>query len=180
MYSETRLHLVRHGFPIKSIRYLCGKDVRASGVFARDLKPNQCCMWAFHRLFLPRVIGLFDTCKTLRVVLWLEDDARLKKVECARSVYKQASSVAPAACRMGWWSGGGHYLYGSHAVAFSRKACLAFQADLDSRETPGKPNAHMYGLDNYWTSVMRAQKDLIQLSQHRMFVQRSHPLQARK
>ena len=183
MFSNTRQHLVQRGFPVESIRMLEGWDVRAGGESCDAPKPNQCCMWAFQHKFLPRAIRLFQQTAALRVILWIEDDARLTRGESARSVLQQALQTAPSACRMGWRKCGAKW-YGSHAAAFTLSACLAFQQELKGRTQPQKPLKHLYGLDNYWTAqqdtlCLDAGRPAMQFSPDQKFLQKKHPLRAR-
>jgi hypothetical protein len=181
MFSDTRQHLVQRGFPVESIRMLEGWDVRAGGESCDAPRPHQCCMWAFQHKFLPRAIRCFQEAAALRVILWMEDDARLKKGESARSVLKEALETSPSACRMGWRT---KKWYGSHAAAFTLPACLAFQQDLKERTHQNKPLKHLYGLDTYWTAerdtiCLDSGSPAMQLSPDPKFVDKKHPLRGR-
>ena len=147
MFSETRNHFVRQGFPLVSVRSLYGCDASSPDA---EVQRNEVVMWGFQFKFIPRALRLFDEVPGLEFVFFSEDDARLKDGIFAADLVKEARAAAPSACRLGWLKSSGHTDYGCQFTSFTRAACDKFQ-ELFLELTYG----HLMSLDIWWKNVRR-------------------------
>lgn len=181
MFSDTRDHLVRQGFPLVSVRSLHGCDASSPDV---EVQRNGVVMWGFQFKFIPHALQLFDDVPGLEFVFFSEDDARLKDGIFAADVVKAARAAAPSACRLGWLKYHGHTDYGCQFTSFTRASCEKFQELFLESSNTANPHKHLMSLDIWWKNVRRQKlpsgHSLMKQSKKLLVRQAPHQLRGRR
>ena len=181
MFSDTRDHLVRKGFPFETVRSLHGYDASSTNA---EMRRNGVVMWGFQFKFIQHALQLFDEVPSLEFIFFAEDDARLKDGITAADLVNAARVAAPSACRLGWLNCGGHTDYGCQLTSFTREACEKFQEILRAMSSKASPLKHLMSLDIWWRNI-RGQKlpsghVLMKKSKKLLVTQCPHVLRGRK